>query len=208
MLLSFSRKIAFVSPPRTAGTSVGNYLMEHIPDMTNEGPTHMKLRSFVDLPEDWFVFTFVRHPLDRMVSYYHYLRTMWDGDVNYQALEKAGALESFEGFVRKGMTMWNVDIWSPLNLDFCARYGEPQLDYLEYKDKLRCNFIGRFETLERDFDLLCRTLSIPNKGLPVEEVSEHEPYMSYYNLELAQIVHLAQLTDFTVFGYDVPWEEL
>ena len=212
MLIFPERKIAFVAIPKAASSSVGNYLADNIPGGVTIGPTHMKLQYVTDLDDDWRVFTFVRHPLDRMVSYYHYLKRhlteLGELDINYQALDRSEVLSGFDKFIQRGMYMWNVDSWTPFNIGFAVRYGEPQVDYLGYRGEMRADFVGKFENLEEDFDRMCRELDIPNKGLPELAIGEHEPYLSYYTEELAQLVYARQIEDFEAFGYSVPWKEL
>lgn len=122
MILSRGRRYIFVHAPKTGGTSLALMLeAKAMKDdiMLGDTPKALKRRGRVkgietsgrlwkhsmlsDLyglvtqeeMEDFFVFTLVRNPWDRMVSYYHWLR---EQSFEHPAIARARAL-TFSGFV-------------------------------------------------------------------------------------------------------------
>jgi hypothetical protein len=76
------------------------------------------------------------------------------------------------------------------------------------------DFIGYFETLQRDFDIVCSRLGIPVSELPyinssaadasrggLPEKSEAESYVQYYDKELQQFVAEFYAADIQRLGY-------
>jgi hypothetical protein len=66
---------------------------------------------------------------------------------------------------------------------------------------LLVNFVGRFENLDADFQIICSKIGI-SASLPRINVSNTKPYKEYYNDETRELVRQAFAPDITLFGYD------
>ncbi|NDB30230.1 hypothetical protein EB155_09620, partial [archaeon] len=120
-------------------------------------------------------FTFVRNPWDKIVSQYHYNR------------HKFGFKDStFKEYVKAWDSGKQISTFSSLNL----HYIDEELD-----------FIGRFETLQQDFNIVCDNIGIPRQQLPHENKSKHKHYTEYYDDETKQIVAEKYARDIEYFGY-------
>jgi hypothetical protein len=126
------------------------------------------------VPADVFTFAFCRNPFDRAVS-------LWAFNNGRNGLDL-----SFREFcLDLGKWGWRI------------RY--PQAKWL---DGLELGFLGRFETLQADFERLCSLLGAEqSKPLPRLNQSEHAPYQAYYDDVTQAIVRAHYARDFESFGY-------
>jgi hypothetical protein len=167
-LISHHDKCVFVHVPKCAGQSVELFFLDRIGldwerraplllrpnDVPGLGPprlAHLKAHEYVQKRwmtpaqfDEYFKFTFVRNPWDRVASFYRFL--------GYDRLS------SFPGFVRKHL---------PRQMEKKSWFLCPQADYLYDEDnKLLVDFVGRFETLAQDFQAACTHMGIPDPRLP------------------------------------------
>jgi len=146
--------------------------------LRNSSPAHER-----DLIDSYFKFAFVRNPFDRAVSIYKYV----------QQQESAKCRESFtlsKTFKKFAAT------------NLMSKSGKDSIwfsdQYSQVKD---CDFIGRFENLQADFDIVCQKLGIIRKPLPVKNVTKHKHYSQYYDDETIEIVAKKYEKDIKRFGY-------
>ena len=63
------------------------------------------------------------------------------------------------------------------------------------------DFIGRFENLQEDFNLVCKKLGIEPKQLPHENKTVHEHYTEWYTDENKELVQDKYFEDIKAFNY-------
>jgi len=132
---------------------------------------------------NYFRFAFVRNPWDRYVSSWSSFHPKWDFA---EYVERVGiSLEStFDGYEN--------DRWHAL----------PQhLHLIDDNGRLLVDFVGRFETLQTDFDHICDQINVPRVVLPKLNRSKHKHYSQYYTDELREIVALRHKKDIEMFEY-------
>ena len=87
-------------------------------------------------------------------------------------------------------------------LDLDAHFDE-QLGYLvDYEGKLLVDFVGRFETLDRDYAKICARLGLPATKLPHYRKSAHRDYTHYYDERARDIIAARYRNDIAAFGYE------
>lgn len=182
----------YVHIPKTAGVSVakalfGNYGAGHV-------PITMHRRIFGDvLFDQYFKFTFVRNPWDRVVSAYTFLQKGgMDREDKAFAARHIAPYADFDEFVRRWLTPENAH----RSLHF-----RPQADWLCLRDgTLAVDYIGHFERIAEDFQVICKRLGI-EADLGHHNASQRRDYREYYTDETAGIVGDVYRRDVTLCEY-------
>lgn len=136
---------------------------------------------------EYYFFTFVRNPWDREVSEF-----CWRSR-NAKRREMF-SITSFVQFVKRprlsrpGTIGWQHDL--------------PQVEYIKRASGPYVNFIGRFEKLQHDFNIICDKTGIPCHKLPhIYKSKRSTHYSQYYNNETRQIIENVYAEDIERFGY-------
>lgn len=204
-------EVAFIRPPKVAGTSVSDTLGLKLFERPEEIPeklgwvdfSHMHvpaLKAAGWLPADYnpFTFTFVRNPYDRAVSLYFYMK-------NYKMIRPDGTKVSrLEASIKTFLDFCRVlekREYYPVGLYNNKKRSifNPQWAWL--KDN-NLDFMGRYETLQQDFNTLCDRLGVEPKELPIIRATAHEPYATYYCPESRAIIQDVYQDDFNHLGYE------
>lgn len=168
MLIIESRKAIFIHAEKCAGSSIEAALdpLLEIYDIRVGGTKfgediqqpfrkrfgihkHSKAREIrrVLTPEkyrEYFVFFFVRHPLARVISAYRYLgSTGWDSEVTRRVRQ----MGSIKEFIESPDLSW----LTPAHAYIFDRQGNNLVD-----------FVGRVESMEKDFAYVCGRLGYDN----------------------------------------------
>ena len=199
-MISHRHNFIFIHINKTAGTSVVNSLKpfvesyiarrkrkcvdqhKSINDMLNEETKH------------YFKFAFVRNSWDRFLSLYKYrIKTNQTNLKNNPISFKEWAKRIHE----KDPIYYNVT--NKLQL----RVLSTQLGWIKNKDgEIVTDFIGRFENLQKDFDIICDKIGIPHQQLPHKNKSKHKHYTEYYDDETREIVAKKYAKDIEYFNYE------
>ena len=211
----------FVHVPKNAGQSVEHAFLSllGLPWSAREalllrkkkrgepGPprlAHLHAADYVPcryLPQDrfdaYFKFSFVRNPWDRMISLYKYL-----GRPEAQDFK-----EFLLGEFRK--TLWRDMYW----------FVGPQYEFLvDAEGRQLVDFVGRFETLQDDFNTVCHRIGLSETPLPhvnkstvpqtpsgtgsVSAGTGSKPsYTAFYDSETQEFVADLYREDIRRFGY-------
>ena len=202
MLLSRERGFAFIHIPKTAGMSVHRALAEVSPDAVRrieEMPaTHDRQKQRHAFAQDlkrhlgepaWqrlFTFAFVRNPWARMVSWYNMCRERPTTPFMWRVSREVA---SFAEFIE-------------LPDNFLERTRFNQIDYVTDDDgQILVNFVGRYESLNRDFDWICKHIGV-EVTLPHVNSTTRVDYREYYNPRSRRLVTERFRRDIDAFGYD------
>ena len=137
-----------------------------------------------NFPNEWdfyFKFAFVRNPWDLRVSSYHY-GLKQPGRHGRNARNK-----TFEQYIRT---------YTPHHKAF---RGKSQSYFLGNVSEF--DFIGRFENLQDDFDIVCNKIGTPGLKLPHIHKTDHKPYWEYYTDETRELITKLYANDIETFGY-------
>ncbi|MEO0486415.1 MAG: sulfotransferase family 2 domain-containing protein [Pseudomonadota bacterium] len=213
MIYSPRRKYLFVHIPKTGGTSLALALearaqaadvligdtpkatrrRKRVKELTARGRLwkHAKLADV----DGWLgpaelepltVFTIVRNPWDRLVSYYMWLR---EQSFDHPAVVLAKRLE-FGGFLRA------PEIQASLR-------ANPYRSYVtDAAGAERCDLYLRFEHLEEDTQSLARLLGVKVELPHVNRSDRPRDYRELYSAEEAAIVADVCAADIARFGYE------
>lgn len=213
MILSRGRRYIFVHAPKTGGTSLavmleGKAMADDI--LVGDTPKAVKRRNRLsgvetsgrlwkhsklsdlyglvtqDEMEDFFVFTLVRNPWDRVVSYYHWLRAQ---SFDHPAVAVARS-QGFSEFVRDPVVMKSLA---------ANPYGSYVTDG---QGAERANLFLRLERLADDLVAVESALGTTFHDIPHENASNRvQDYRVYYDDSTAEAVAKACAEDITRFGY-------
>ena len=181
----YFQKFVFIHINKTAGSSIEKALK-----LRFEHKTALEKRAEIgpELFAEKFVFAFVRNPWDKVVSHYHYrVRTNQNGFGENQL--------PFEDWMRRAYGERD-----PRYYDIPKMFM-PQTDWLTDEDgELLADFVGRFERLQADFDIICQRIG-RNASLPHVKSSQRDDYQSYYSDETREIVAAWFAEDIRRFDY-------
>ena len=140
-------------------------------------------RAIGDKFDTYFKFAFVRHPLDRLVSLYH-----WG-----EQIAKTLGWENYDSFEQWFEECFVAEQWH-------EKWG-PQIKLLTVDGKLAMDFVGRFENLQDDWQYACKRLSM-DVPLPHVWGTKRASWQTYYSspsvIRAAMDIYEA---DFEAFDY-------
>jgi LPS sulfotransferase NodH len=189
----------FVHIPKAAGSSVEKALYGTRGEVGHADALTWLLNDAEHFTH-WYSFAFCRHPLDRFVSAYTYLRGGGRNRFDAQWAEKhILPYASFSDFV--------------LALQSDASHRAAVLAWMHFKPQytfvcdenmnILVDFVGRYESLQRDFATICRRLGL-KRILPHENATpQRAGYESYYDARTRAVVTEIYARDFECFGYAV-----
>ena len=182
-------KTIFIHIPKTAGTSLVNAIYNINP----EG--HKSVMFFKEIFRNnfnnFFKFCFVRNPYNRLYSSYMFLKK---GGVNIHDINAynkyLSCYKDFEDFVLNGLSeelIGEIIHFTPQTYFICDNSGSIIVD-----------FIGRFESLEKDVAKLSKILDM-EINLPHLNINEKDYYI--YTDEMKIKVNEVYKQDFDLLAY-------
>lgn len=191
-MISHHHKCIFVHIPKNAGQSI-EYVFLNLLDLDWEtraplllryndrpelGPprlAHLRAQEYVfykylsqELFDEYFKFTFVRNPWGRMLSIYKYL--------------KFNQRYEFKSFLTKAFKnkIWRNEYW----------FVRPQSDFIcDENGKILVDFIGKFESLQDDFNDVCKKIALAPIEIPHVNKSNVKPRLSLHPRELMKYLN-------------------
>ena len=173
-MIDHKHKALFIHITKTGGTSIASALnmKENFRHFTASA---MRKKVGEDTWSNYFKFSFIRNPFEKIVSLYHYNgKGFGFEDSSFKEYVKAWG---------KGKKI--------------SRYPHQNSSYIDEK----LDFIGRFENLQEDFDIVCDKIGIPRQQLPHKNKTNHKHYTEYYDEETRAIVTEKYAKDIEYFGY-------
>ncbi len=184
------RKFIFIDITKTAGSSIrkalsGSPRPKRHHSIRNIFESHKFCSTLTkDQIENYYKFTIVRNPYDRIVSFWRYMRVIKNKLHNI----------SFEDFLLK------IEDGEFSRRELCYT---PMINWvIDNNDKIAVDFIGRFESLDKDFRKICEKINV--KYRPLEKIcssGDREPCWAYYNERTKNIVDNMYKKDFEIFNY-------
>jgi len=174
--------------PKTGGTAIrkGSWQSQY------DGPEFT-------LPDEWeplFKFAFVRHPFDRLVSAW---KMFSDGILDGPMAPKATSglsLKDFCNIVCDEQIIYDERRKTPA--ERVRHHTIPQTH--PFNALHLADFIGRFETLQSDFNRICARIGI-QKNLPHRHVTKHDTWQSYMSPDVIERMAVFYAEDFRTLNY-------
>jgi hypothetical protein len=214
-MFDLSRKIVFTHPKKCAGTTIEVLFGWHPSECKNKNKSvylkqftkwkHASLDEHLNmlqiLNEDiskYFVFSCIRNPWDRAVSFYNHSKYQAE---NYYERERApipnhvfdAKTMSFSGFVQK---------YTKRKL--CSYFSS--MPFFQHEGKFYTDEIIRFESIEKDINLIFKKLkldaptNIPHRNNSCAFVPKKH-YVEYYDKASIEAIKQAFAWDINNFNY-------
>lgn len=198
-MINHKHKLIFIHIPRTGGTSIEKAILNnrsgwwgiHAPSKHLNASIAKKI--YQPYWGDYFKFSFVRNPWDRMVSLLKY------GKFYGVELGVEGEL-----LIDKYLKKFNKVEYDTrfFNLKQFENFKQkPQSVYMNILGE-EMDFIGRFENLQEDFNNVCDLIKVNSQKLEnLEKSPQRGEYSSYYNHINKSIIKNKYLLDIEEFNY-------
>ena len=198
-------KFIYTKIGKTGSTSIEGILKQQSGDNYHSGHYHL-LDDLSEVTRNYFKFAFVRNPWDRCVSRFFYTKSKCD--VNDGIDRGAYRGSNFNDFIRSEGEFSLLTDWCNHSPNLQRIFGnhspfDKQLDWISDKDgNVLADYIGKLETMQNDFNIICDKIGIPQQQLPHKNKSKHKHYTEYYDDETKEIVAEKYAKDIEYFGYE------
>lgn len=210
------KKVLYVSVPKAGNTSI-KASMYALPVKEDYRAVHSEIRKISehsrwskigDYP-DYFKFTFVRNPFERLVSCYE---NKLHSDV--AGLGKTLSMLIYDryllGFLGKDRGFISFARRICLIPDRLAdkHFMSQSFSLVDKNGNVLLNYVGRLENMNADYETIRQKFNF--KPLPHYNKTKKEKrnWMDYYDLDTARRVYRRYKTDIEVFGYQDTYEKL
>ena len=200
MNFSEKHKCVFIHVNKTAGRSISMALFGNVRE-------HITVKELFNLdynkPE-----TEKRLEKCRVDYRYKLLKKYWDHYFKFVIVRNPWdrKLSDFFFGKREGIVAADIDFITYINNNHLNNdlWNSPGLEWVEDKngDIDKNIFMGKFENLQNDFNIICDKINIPRRKLPHLNSSTHSPYWEYYNDEIKEMVEEKYKKDIEAFGYE------
>jgi len=186
-MYNHNKKLVFVHVPRTGGTAIKNSLGGFRKPGVGYHENWETIKAANPKAwENYFKFSVVRNPWDRVYSIYSYYKNSPRQRTGVKPRELP---DMFEDFV------WDLSRYLGilgLNYNQCEYIGD------------ELNFVCRFENLRNDFKYMCKLAGVtPVREFERKRESRRDPnYTNVYNSQLEYIVESYFAEDIEKYGYE------
>lgn len=196
-MICHKHKCIFIHIPRTAGTSIEKAIVGV--DWWEEEPRTKHIiastakRIYADYWQEYFKFSFIRNPFTRVAS-----MGMFPTFYGVQLINGKLDLEEY----LKAWNSYEIDPRSESHLESLPPAKQSSIyDNILNED---LDFIGRFENLQNDFDLVAEKIGLKNTKLPHIAISHINNYAEIYTDKTKAQVVQRYGYDIAKYGYTFP----
>jgi len=200
-VISFDRKFIFTKIGKTGGTSIQNDLLKQTKSYDHLNHWHITEDLNGHDPSKYFKFAFIRNPWDRMVSKWFFIQQGFDFQEHYYG-------HTFRDYI--------LDTENKFKLKPCEKHSpkitelhnkvspwDTYTDWISNEDgEILCDFVGRFENLQVDYNRICDIIGIDKTILPIINKTDREDYRIYYDDDMIEVVANKYKKDIKLFKYE------
>lgn len=196
--INHDKKYIFVRTAKTGSTSLlhslrsigGQKKIRHqcLYDKNHIPADYIK-NNYTKYFKNYFTFGFVRNPWSRMVSVWRMNMRFHRNTPDFKDYVKS--IPAFEWMPKKPKRKWKKtprEVW-------LYKYSSM------YEFTNGCDFVGKLENLQQDFNIVCEKIGVPHRQLPHTNKTKHKHYTEYYDNETREIVAEKYAKDIEYFGY-------
>jgi hypothetical protein len=211
-MISLKHKFIFIDIPKTASTSLRTALYDETCKYIHSCLLNKTVTGFVQYDSmnrngsvidpdeidlnDYFVFTVVRNPFDRLVSYYRWRISKYDKPGSGRKYSLNPDI-SFDEYVE------NIEIYDDQELVDHSRWHKPQIDWISYDEGSVCtDYIGRFESLSESWNHIKTQINVDGDLQHLMKNDNSVWYQDFYNSHTKQLVRERYKRDLDFFNYD------
>ena len=197
MVISKDKRFLFIRIQKTASSSIKESLFNECPDCI-ETLTHSIAKDEKEKITNWdnyFKFAFVRNPFERLVSWYNMIQ------FNYNPIFEPNNLWKYAMDNSTNFTEFIKNCTEPILEGEYRCFAWNQLDYISNDNGIIIDFIGRYENLNSDFEVICHNIGINAPILPKVRVGKQVNYRDYYTDETKSIISERFKRDIDYFNY-------
>lgn len=207
-IISHKHKYIYFYVPKVACTSIRNLLAigdglkwYHPWDKTQTKFEYIYLQDSNNKKYDnYFKFAFVRNPWDRLVSCYFDKVVGSRTRPDSIAIKNGEYIQFKKRYKKNFKTMTFPEfVCMVKDLDEKSSNGHFRSQHT-FMNKEKLNFIGRFEQLQVDLNVVKKKFDLPNDVKHLLK-SSHKDYKEYYDEKLKNIVAERFKKDIELFGY-------
>jgi len=186
-------KCIFVHIPKAAGISINRALFG------NAGGSHRSIFQYSLIYnelefDEYYKFSFVRNPWDRLLSAYLFLKEggLHENDANWGE-KKLKQYNCFHDFVKNWVNKSNIE----KEIHF-----KPQYKFITLNGKIAVDDVYKVENIHVNFSKICAKLDVVNNLQTLNKTKvKLENYKNYYNEETINIVGRVYKKDIELFDY-------
>jgi chondroitin 4-sulfotransferase 11 len=206
MIINNENKFVFIHIPKTAGTSLAKSIGQSLEKcefggMGKKLDTHATIRQvrrhLGQKYDSYYSFAFVRNPWDRMLSWYAFL---CHGETVRRPLQAKVKAMGFKRWLMQDEHILKNSFDS--NEKKVAGQRRSQLDWIGENDAILVDFVGRFENLEHDYEVIRGVIGSGPLLREHKKKSNHAHYREVYDDEMRQFVEEYFSRDIEAFGYE------
>lgn len=194
-MISHDKKCIFVHIPKCAGSSINQQL-----ELNSVGFSGHSPMSYHSEYSDYFSFTFIRNPYDRVVSAYKYFRKLKEGYRWYKRnsiISDAAKQMDFKGFVNHIPHFMNLMKREEGSFESGIHF-QPFYYFIDQP----IDFVGRFENIQQDYAAILSHLKLPAKPLPKTNSTNNLNYQQLYIEETKKLVYNIYQEDIEKYNYN------
>ena len=211
-MVSHEHKCIFLHIPKAAGTSIERFLRDVDSDIPSKVLRKRGFSRFLNDHLDYYVFSIVRNPYDRLVSAWKWGEFKLRNEPSCPYYQKSRSV-SFEEYVQllvyENYRHFNRLCWSEYEeyhtlpqFECCPHLNGGHYFTDKSNPSFSCDFIGRFENLKEDFKKIYSDLNFDKLELPHAFNSKAFKEEFSWTSQLKDKVHSYYQKDFDLFGYE------